>query len=133
MPLAIAAGMSYRVDLVTTLPPHREHCYACAGILDVRAEVCGRCGIRQPELPVMTPPEVVRATVAATRHSRPLAIVLALLLGGFGLHKAYLGRVRTATIYAVFCWTFIPALLAIFDAFALMALSDEDFAKHYPD
>src|SRR5690242_16817970 len=36
-----------------TLGPNKKHCYACANILDVRAELCPRCGVRQPYLPGM--------------------------------------------------------------------------------
>ena len=34
-----------------TLSPNKKHCYACANILDVRAELCPRCGVRQPFVP----------------------------------------------------------------------------------
>jgi TM2 domain-containing membrane protein YozV len=38
------------------------------------------------------------------------AFKLALLLGGFGAHRFYLGQKGWGIIYLVFCWTFIPLL-----------------------
>ena len=41
-------AIPYRVDEVATLGPGKKHCYACANILDARAELCPKCGVRQP-------------------------------------------------------------------------------------
>ena len=43
-------------------------------------------------------------------------ILLALFLGGFGLHKFYSGNIIKGILYFVFSWTFIPALLGLFSA-----------------
>ncbi|HOO27728.1 MAG TPA: TM2 domain-containing protein [Lachnospiraceae bacterium] len=42
-------------------------------------------------------------------------ILLAVFLGDFGIHQFYAGRVRRGILYLIFCWTFIPELLSIFD------------------
>ena len=45
-----------------------------------------------------------------------LAYVLcALLLGGFGVHKFYAGRIGLGILYLVFFWTFIPAIVALIE------------------
>ena len=49
------------------------------------------------------------------------AVILALLLGGLGVHKFYLGHNGTGILYLLFFWTGIPALVAFFEAFGISA------------
>lgn len=60
-----------------------------------------------------------------------MAVVLALLLGGIGAHKFYLGRVGWGIIYLLFCWTFIPSLIAFIEAIIYVTMSDQAFAQKY--
>lgn len=39
--------------------------------------------------------------------------LLCFFLGGIGAHKFYAGRAGTGLMYLLFCWTFIPAILAL--------------------
>jgi TM2 domain-containing membrane protein YozV len=119
-----------------TLGPNKKHCYACANILDVRAEMCPRCGIRQPVLPGMVEstalvPVGQRAPAVQTRN-RVTAGVFALVLGGFGVHKFYLGQIAAGILYLVFCWTFVPALISLIEGIVFLTMSDEAFAQKYP-
>ena len=45
-----------------------------------------------------------------------LYVLLALFLGGLGIHKFYSGNFVKGVLYFVFSWTFIPSLLALFTA-----------------
>lgn len=38
--------------------------------------------------------------------------VLACFLGGLGLHKFYAGQTAAGVLYLLFCWTWIPAIIA---------------------
>ncbi len=49
-------------------------------------------------------------------------IILALLLGGLGIHLFYLGRWKVALLYLFFSWTLIPLLLGLFDCFRMRYL-----------
>ena len=40
--------------------------------------------------------------------SRPLAALLAILLGGLGVHRFYLGDIAWGAGYLLFCWSGIP-------------------------
>ena len=66
-----------------------------------------------------------------TPRSKTLATWLALLLGGIGGHKFYLGRVGWGILYLLFCWTFIPSIAALIEAIIYITMSDQAFAKKY--
>lgn len=59
------------------------------------------------------------------------AIVLAIFLGGAGLHQFYLKNYKSGLIYLVFSWTFIPAFLALIDAYKIFVTSSEEFDVKY--
>ena len=42
-------------------------------------------------------------------------LVLALLLGGIGIHKFYAGYRIAGVVYLLFCWTGIPPILSLID------------------
>lgn len=45
--------------------------------------------------------------------SKTTAIVLCFFLGGFGIHRFYLGQTGLGILYLIFFWTFIPAFYSI--------------------
>jgi TM2 domain-containing membrane protein YozV len=47
------------------------------------------------------------------------SVLLALFLGGIGIHKFYLGNTGMGILYLVFCWTYIPSLIAFIEAFSI--------------
>jgi TM2 domain-containing membrane protein YozV len=59
------------------------------------------------------------------------AIFLALLLGGVGAHKFYLGQTGWGVLYLLFCWTFIPAIVGLIEGIVYATISDERFAQKY--
>lgn len=65
------------------------------------------------------------------QKSRIVAAVLAFFLGGFGIHKFYLGQIGWGIIYLIFCWTFIPAIVAFIEFIIYLCTSDEEFARKY--
>ena len=62
---------------------------------------------------------------------RVIAIVLALFLGGLGAHRFYMNRPGTGVVYLVFCWTFIPVLLALVEVCLLMFFTTDDEFEEY--
>ncbi|MDW8850479.1 TM2 domain-containing protein [Flavobacterium sp. MMLR14_040] len=63
--------------------------------------------------------------------SKTTAAILAFFLGGIGIHKFYLGQSIQGIFYILFCWTFIPAILAFFQFFGLIFMSDHSFNVKY--
>jgi len=63
--------------------------------------------------------------------NKTLAAILALFLGGLGIHKFYLGKTAAGILYLLFCWTLIPAILAFVDFLILIFMSDNNFNVKY--
>ncbi len=99
----------------------QNFCFACGSPTDPRAEMCPKCGVRQRH----------RFHPHGSERNRMTAALLALLLGGLGIHHFYLGNIGRGIVYAVFFWTFIPAILALFDLIHLLFMSDATFDRRY--
>ena len=72
----------------------------------------------------LAPPQAI----SAGTKSRVTAAELAIILGSFGAHKFYMGRVALGVLYLVFCWTWIPAILGCIEGMAYLAKGDEAWA-----
>jgi TM2 domain-containing membrane protein YozV len=64
-------------------------------------------------------------------RSKTTAGVLALFLGGIGVHHFYLGNRGRGLLYLLFCWTAIPVILAFIEAIMLFTMSDDRFDAKY--
>ncbi|MFJ5161956.1 NINE protein [Pantoea sp. NPDC088449] len=93
-------------------------CRGCGKEIHESAKACPHCGATQ-------------STQTQGNKSRIAAALLAFFLGGFGVHKFYLGRVGQGLLYLIFCWTFIPAIIAFVEFILYLCSSDEDFARKY--
>ncbi|MCW2884696.1 MAG: hypothetical protein JWL58_1558 [Streptosporangiaceae bacterium] len=63
--------------------------------------------------------------------SKTTAGILAILLGGLGVHKFYLGQILMGFLYLLFCWTFIPAFVALIEGIIFLTLPDREFEARY--
>ncbi|XTZ38308.1 NINE protein [Salmonella enterica] len=91
-------------------------CRGCGKELHSTAKACPHCGASQ--------------NIGGSK-SKITAALLAFFLGGFGAHKFYLGKIGQGILYLIFCWTFIPALIAFIEFIIYLCTSDEDFARKY--
>ena len=53
----------------------------------------------------------------ARRKDAAVGVLLAVFLGSFGAHRFYLGQNGIAIIYILFCWTLVPHVVALIEAF----------------
>ena len=60
-------------------------------------------------------------------HNNVVAALLALFLGGIGIHKFYLGKWIQGLAYMVFCWTGIPSLIAFIEAIIYLVMGQDAF------
>ena len=100
--------------------PDEQYCSSCGEVIKKEAEICPDCGVRQSS----------EATVNSDKD-RTTAGILAILLGGIGTHKFYLGETFKGVIYLLFCWTFIPAIVALIEGILYLTKSDEEFQRKY--
>lgn len=52
---------------------------------------------------------------------------LAILLGGFGAHKFFQGRMKKGLFYAAFCWTPIPWVIGFVEGIRYLMMDVDDF------
>jgi TM2 domain-containing membrane protein YozV len=64
-------------------------------------------------------------------RSKVTAGVLAILLGGIGAHKFYLGKTGQGILYLLFSWTFIPLIVGVIEGLMYLGMRDADFAQKY--
>lgn len=63
--------------------------------------------------------------------TKTTAIIIALFLGGIGIHQFYLGNNAKGVLYLLFCWTFIPCFLALIDIILLLLMDNQKFNFKY--
>lgn len=100
-----------------------KYCSSCGEVINKEAEICPKCGVRQLAAPTSTNKNIKSKTTAG---------ILALLLGGLGVHKFYLGR-AVGVVYLIFFWTLIPSFIAFIEGIIYLTFSgsDEEFTRKY--
>lgn len=96
----------------------QKFCVSCGQQINEKAEICPKCGVRQPSL-------------ASGGRSRVTAGILGILLGGLGVHKFYLGQTGLGIIYILFSWTFIPLIVGFIEGITYLTMNDADFNAKY--
>jgi len=98
------------------------YCYGCGRQVHAKAIACPLCGA----------PQCADARDSSHAHTnRYTAALLAFFLGWIGGHKFYLGRMISGGLYMLFCWSLIPAVIAIIEGIIYMSMSDESFQRKY--
>jgi TM2 domain-containing membrane protein YozV len=95
-----------------------SYCRDCGVVIHARAEICPKCGVRQRTIPTGS-------------RQRSTAAILAIFLGGLGMHKFYLGQSGQGIVYLLFCWTFIPSIVAFFEGIIYLSMNEEAFGAKY--
>lgn len=104
-------------------------CHGCGKQLHVSAITCPHCGA--PQQPVN--PSISSLTASASHSgaekSKITAGVLALLLGGIGIHKFYTGAWGWGIVYLLLVWTYVPAVVALVEGIRYLTLKQPEFAQ----
>ena len=94
-----------------------KFCTNCGNLIASQAELCLNCGVRQ------------HFTVIPDGKSRIAAGILGILLGGFGVHKFYMGKIGLGILYLLFFWTIIPGIVGLVEGVIYLCESDQKFAS----
>jgi TM2 domain-containing membrane protein YozV len=89
-----------------------KFCQACGAQIDPRAEICPKCGVRQPPLP----------GVSATEKRILPAALLCFFFGIFGVHRFYVGKVGTGilqilTLGGLGIWAIVDLIMILVGSF----------------
>lgn len=127
-------------------------CSTCGAGLRAGATRCLKCGGMIEYLPPPAPiqpaqnkyPPPIPQVVYVQQPNQPeqykpitcskskvAAGVLALFLGGIGIHKFYLGRIGQGIIYLLLSWTFLPMIIAFFEGIYYFGMDESTFCKKY--
>ncbi len=117
-------------------------CPNCGAPANSTTGKCEYCGAQlDAEQPVQTAPVqqnvyIQQPAVNNERANWPVkskivAGILALILGGLGIHKFYLGNTKMGIVYVLFCWTYIPAIIGFIEGIIILCSNDENFQIKY--
>jgi TM2 domain-containing membrane protein YozV len=59
--------------------------------------------------------------------NKMVAGILGILVGGFGIHKFYMGNAMPGVVYILLCWTGIPSILGLIECIIYLMDTDEQF------
>lgn len=64
-------------------------------------------------------------------RNKILAGLFGIFLGGFGIHKFYLGKIGQGILYLIFSWTLIPSFVGFIEGIIYLAMSEARFNQKY--
>lgn len=117
-------------------------CSECGNLVSEQATSCPKCG--HPMHSTATPPPNRFADQPSAGHGnapvapvsskdKTTAGILALLIGGLGVHYFYLGKTVAGIVFLLLCCTGIPSILAFIQGILMLTMTDEQFEAKYVD
>ena len=113
-------------------PENATKCEYCGATIASASSTSPPHSAPHPQVVYVQQPQVANSE----RENWPIknklvAGLLALLLGGLGIHKFYLGQPGKGVIYLLFCWTYIPAIIGFIEGITILCANDENFQIKY--
>jgi TM2 domain-containing membrane protein YozV len=110
-----------------------KYCHACAAVIDVRAEICPKCGVRQ-----FVPPSAASdPAIKKAGSDKIMAGICGMLLGSLGVHKFILGYTTAGVIMAAVTLLtcgmggIVMGPLGLIEGIIYLTKSDEEFYETY--
>ena len=113
----------------------KKYCHACAASIDSRAEICPKCGVRQPYPDQQSPPR--EPGIQEAGGTKIAAGICAILLGSLGIHKFILGFTQAGLIMLLVSLLTcglgaIPmALIGLIEGIIYLCKPEEEFYRLY--
>jgi len=95
-----------------------KYCSGCGKPIHKTARSCPNCG-------------AAFRGASRSEKNKMVAGLLAIFLGGIGIHKFYLGQGGWGVLYLIFFWTFIPAIVAFFEGIFLLVMAEDRFDEKF--
>ena len=111
--------------------PDEVFCSSCGKIIKKEAEICPLCGVRQKPVPVLGSSPLGYGASPPSGKSKVTAGLLGIFLGGFGVHKFYMGKTGRGVLYLLFCWTGIPSIVGLIEGIIYLTESDVAFEHRF--
>ena len=105
----------------------QKYCHECGAVIVRHAEICPRCGEEQRIVQVVQHTRNQSIRSHRSNKSHVAAGILALVLGGFGVHRFYMGQWKLGLLYIAFSWTFIPGLIGFIEGIVTLVQGEEQF------
>ena len=109
------------------------YCANCGSQISENAPVCPKCGYRRMAYATVPPPQNLQNSTAPAAKDKTTTALLAILLGGIGVHYFYLGK-NTAGILSIVIslftcgiWPFVMLIQGIM----MLTMSEQDFYSKY--
>ncbi|MBQ6680691.1 MAG: TM2 domain-containing protein [Prevotella sp.] len=112
-------------------------CSECGNLVSENATSCPKCG--QPIHRAATPQpnrfadQTSKPAAPVSSKDKTTAGILALLIGGLGIHYFYLGKSVAGIVFLLLCCTGIPSILAFIQGILMLTMTDEQFEAKYVD
>jgi TM2 domain-containing membrane protein YozV len=122
-------GPVEQLDPVEDMVPqggNQVFCRECGAPINRLAVICPKCGV-----PTGNQASANGAAGGGARKNKFIAAILAFFLGGFGVHRFYLGDLAMGVLYLLFCWTLIPALVAFVEFIVYLVMPEKDFDARF--
>jgi len=104
-------------------------CTECGNLVSENATVCPKCGNPLKAVGAPNPNYMMNNNVST--KSKTTAGILALLLGGIGIHYFYCGKPLPGVIFILLCWTWIPSIIAFVQGIMMLTMTEEQFNHKY--
>jgi TM2 domain-containing membrane protein YozV/Tfp pilus assembly major pilin PilA len=104
----------YTPPETSQLSSEEKLCSTCNAVIHKKAEICPKCGVRQRR-----------------PANKSVLLLLTFFLGGFGIHRFYLGNYFLGILYLLFFWTLIPGLIALVECIVFLFKSSDTIEENY--
>jgi TM2 domain-containing membrane protein YozV len=62
---------------------------------------------------------------------KTITALLAIFLGGFGVHRFYVGHMKLGVLYLCLIWTSIPAWAGVIEGILILVKDDDWYVENY--
>ena len=110
-----------------------HYCPNCGVQVNENQVICVKCGVGLNTQPQYKPGLTSQFGISGGAKDRSIAGLLALLLGGFGVHQFYLGNTLSGILHIVVTWATcgLGGIISLVEGIRYLTMSDQEFYDTY--